>query len=185
MRTRRNTPSVNAGSMADIAFLLLIFFLVTTTIAKDQGIARKLPKKCPVGQDCTSPLKERNVLRLYLNEKGQLLVNDNITPIEELGEELRLFIDNNGDGSCSYCTGESLESSSENPTKAVISLSTDRFTPYFQFIAVQDELTKAYLELRENYAQRIFEKDPSELTESEMEEIKLAYPFLISEAEIK
>jgi hypothetical protein len=128
---------------------------------------------------------DRNVLRLFLNDRGQLLVNEDITPIDELSEKLLLFIDNNGDGSCSYCDGDGLKTSSENPKNAVISLSTDRLTPYTEFIAVQDEITKAYFELRVKYARKIFDKDPSELSESETNEIKLAYPFLISEADVK
>jgi biopolymer transport protein ExbD len=184
MRNHRNSPTVNAGSMADIAFLLLIFFLVTTTIAKDKGIARKLPKKCPPGQICSLPIQERNVLRLFLNEKGELLVNDELLPVSDLKEKLVEFIDNNGDGSCEYCNGEGTELSSDNPKKAVISLSTDRLAPYSEFITVQDEMTKAYLDLRERYVLEILEKLPDDLYESELAEIKAAYPFLISEAEI-
>ena len=184
MRNHRNSPTVHAGSMADIAFLLLIFFLVTTTIAKDKGIARKLPKKCPPGQVCSLPIKERNVLRLFLNEKGELLVNDELLPVAALKEKLVEFIDNNGDVSCDYCNGAGSELSSDNPHKAVISLSTDRLAPYSEFIMVQDEITKAYLDLREKYALEILDKLPDDLSESELEEIKAAYPFLISEAEI-
>lgn len=185
MRTLRNSPAVNAGSMADIAFLLLIFFLVTTTLAKDKGIARKLPGKCPPGTDCIINALDRNILRLYLNETGELLVNDELTRIEDLKITLVDFIDNNGDGSCHYCSGDQLEESSVNPSKALISLTTDRLTPYAQFIALQDEISKAYFELRELYALRIFEKTPSELTDSELQKVKEAYPFLFSEADIE
>jgi len=184
MPNRRNLPTVHAGSMADIAFLLLIFFLVTTTIAKDKGIARKLPKKCPPGQVCSLPIQERNVLRLFLNDAGELLVNDEIVPVIQLKEKLIEFIDNNGDGSCHYCNGLGSIHYSENPKKAVISLSTDRLAAYSEFIRVQDEITKAYLVLREKYALDILEKTATELSESELQEVKIAYPFLISEAEI-
>ncbi|MCW5519464.1 biopolymer transporter ExbD [Aureitalea sp. L0-47] len=185
MRTQRNLPRVNAGSMADIAFLLLIFFLVTTTLAKDKGIERKLPRKCPPGQECAVNIKDRNIMRLYLNETGELLVNDDITAIDELKVMIMDFIDNNGDGSCEYCTGHQLDDSSENPAKAVISLTTDRLTPYAEFIALQDEISKAYYALREQYTLKLFEKKPSELTASELKQVKEAYPFLFSEADVK
>lgn len=185
MRTQRNAPLINAGSMADIAFLLLIFFLVATTLAKDKGIERKLPRKCPPGQECVVNIEDRNILRLYLNETGELLVNDDLTTLVELRDKIKGFINNNGDGSCGYCDGVQLDDSSENPSKAVISLTTDRLTPYAEFIALQDEISKAYYELREHYALKMFEKKPSELTDSELKQVKEAYPFLFSEADVK
>ena len=87
--------------------------------------------------------------------------------------------------SCTYCDGLQLQESSENPSIAVISLSTDRLTPYAEFIAIQDEISKAYFELREKYALTTFKKEPSDLTDSEMKEVKEAYPFLFSEAAVK
>ena len=185
MRTQRNAPRVNAGSMADIAFLLLIFFLVTTTIARDKGIARKLPRKCPPGINCSIDINDRNIMRLYLNETGELLVNDDVTDLTELRSLIKNFIDNNGDGSCEYCHGLQLIGSSENPSVAVISLNTDRLTPYREFISLQDEISQAYFELRRDYALNIFKKEPSELSDSEMFQVKEAYPFLLSEADIK
>lgn len=185
MRQRRNTAAVNAGSMADIAFLLLIFFLVTTTIAKDQGIARKLPKKCETGENCVIDVNERNVLRIYLGETGELLINDDRTEITELKKKLMEFIDNNGDGSCTYCAGAQLEGASDNPSGAIISLTTDRLTPYAEFISVQDEVSKAYYELRKRYVFEMFQKDPTELSDSELKKAQMAYPFNFSEASVK
>ena len=124
-------------------------------------------------------------MRLYLNESGELLVNDDLTPIDELKEQIKNFIDNNGDDSCEYCDGAKLEESSENPSIAVISLTTDRLTPYEEFIAIQDEISKAYFELRKEYALTTFNKEPTDLSDSEMKEVKEAYPFLFSEAAVK
>lgn len=185
MRNSRKTPDLHAGSMADIAFLLLIFFLVATTIPNDKGISRNLPDPCRPGQvPCDKKITERNVLRIVMNEKGSLLVNNDRTILTDLKSIVKEFIDNNGDKSCNYCKGSAFLSSSENPAKAAVSLATHREAPYKDFIALQDELTAAYYELRAVYAQEVFSKDVSILTEVEMEQVKKAYPFSISEVAI-
>ncbi|MCK5401480.1 MAG: biopolymer transporter ExbD [Flavobacteriaceae bacterium] len=181
----RAAPRVNAGSMADIAFLLLIFFLVTTTMAKDEGINRKLPRNCPPGVDCSVDINERNILRIVLNNKQEIMVNDEIILIEDLKDIIKKFIDNNGDKSCTYCNGISISTLSDNPKEAVISLQNNRETSYELFIKVQDELTKAYYELREVYANNTLGKSVTNLTSEEIKTIRKAYPFVISEAETK
>lgn len=182
---RHSAPQVNAGSMADIAFLLLIFFLVTTTISADKGIQRKLSEVCPQGTDCTTPLNERNILRISINAKDELYVEDKVVPIKELKQTAKAFLDNNGDNSCFYCNGLNDNQSSDNPKKAVISLSNAEQTSYEMYIAVQDILTKAYYELREDYAKNILIKKPIELNEVDLKTLKQVYPFMLSEAEIK
>ena len=148
MAKKRGTPpEVNAGSMADIAFLLLIFFLVTTTIGVDQGINRKLP---PIQDEpVVPPINERNILTVLVNMNNQLLVEEELLDIKDLREKAIKFLENNGDGSCSYCQGSKDGSSSDNPTKAVISLSNDSETTYETYIAVQNELVAAYNVLRD------------------------------------
>lgn len=180
----RAAPQVNAGSMADIAFLLLIFFLVTTTMAKDEGINRKLPRNCPPDQVCTVDIHERNILRIVLNSKQQIMIEDDLVTISDLKNIAKAFLDNNGDKSCNYCNGSSLTSSSDNPAKAIISLQTGKQTSYELFIAVQDELTKAYYELRKTYATQRLGKDTENLSKKDIESIRNAYPFILSEAEI-
>ncbi|GAB5399568.1 MAG: biopolymer transporter ExbD [Aureisphaera sp.] len=171
--------------MADIAFLLLIFFLVTSIIPNDEGILRTLPKKC-TDPPCIANIEERNVLRIELNKEGQLLANNVLIAFSDLKETLVNFIDNNGDESCRYCEGESLGNSSDNPAKAIISLQTDRQSRYKDFISVQVELNKAYFELREHYISKTFEgKQFSQLTKEEIKQVRDAYPLLISEAELK
>ncbi|MEM7084890.1 MAG: biopolymer transporter ExbD [Bacteroidota bacterium] len=184
MRNYRQTPHLSAGSMADIAFLLLIFFLVTTTIPNDQGIVRKLPRKCET-PPCIEDFHERNVLRIALNRNGELMVNDDLSRIKDLKDLLIKFIDNNGDRSCGYCQGHGFTDASDNPKKAVISLSSDRESSYKDFIAIQAELTAAYYELRETFVQNNFKKDIASLTPDELKEVRDAYPLLISEADIK
>ncbi|MFC4722201.1 ExbD/TolR family protein [Geojedonia litorea] len=186
MRSQRLfSPKVNAGSMADIAFLLLIFFLVTTTISVDAGINRKLPSPCPPSMDCTDTSNDRNIFRVILGRNDQIFVGDQLIELEELKALTKSFLDNNGDGSCNYCNGKQLTSLSDHPTMAVVSLQTDKLTTYDFYIKVQDELTKAYFELREEYALKVYGKKPEALTRQELENVRAAYPFLLSEAETK
>ncbi|MDC8004353.1 biopolymer transporter ExbD [Aureisphaera galaxeae] len=185
MRNSRQTPSIHTGSMADIAFLLLIFFLVTTIIPNDKGIPRVLPKKC-VDPPCDLTFNERNVLRLELNQKGELRADEALIDFSELKETLKKFIDNNGDKSCTYCEGIGFVGSSDNPTQAIISLQSSRKSRYKDFIAIQVELNKAYFELREHYIAKTFKgRAFSQLSPDEIKQVRDAYPLLISEAELK
>ena len=147
---KRSAPEVNAGSMADIAFLLLIFFLVTTTIEKDSGLNRKLP---PMEEDVDPPIiRQRNIFTVLLNGKDQLLVEEELMEIKDLRAAAIEFLDNNGDGTCTYCKGVKNTSSSDNPDKAIISLKNDRETSYATYISVQNELVAAYNVLRNRRA---------------------------------
>jgi biopolymer transport protein ExbD len=186
---RRDTPEINAGSMADIAFLLLIFFLVTTTMDVDTGISRKLPEKQP--EDIVPPiLKEKNVFEVNINRRNEILVEgDTYMKVDELREAAINFIDNGGgkdaDGNdCTWCGGDKDASSSDHPKKAIISLQSDRGTSYATYISVQNELVGAYTVLRNKYAQKKFGKDFDKLTNEQQKEIKInIYPQIISEAE--
>jgi len=155
---KRSAPEVNAGSMADIAFLLLIFFLVTTTIETDSGISRKLPQWQP--EDVEPPIiKQRNIFTVEVNSNNQLLVEEEEMELSELQEAAVEFLDNGagtGDEACSFCQGARDESSSVNPQKAIISLMNNRGTEYGTYIAVQNELVAAYNQLRDREAQRMY-----------------------------
>ena len=186
-RNKRAIPEINAGSMADIAFLLLIFYLVTTTMDTDKGINRKLP---PLDEDLEQdipPIKERNIFTVLVNSNDQLLVEDEYLEISQLREKAMEFIDNNGDGSCTYCKGYKVSSSSDNPDKAVISLQNDRGTSYGMYVKVQNELVAAYEDLRDKYAEEEYGKSyrgmDAEEDKDVIKEIKSAYPQKISEAE--
>ena len=162
---KRAAPEVNAGSMADIAFLLLIFFLVTTTIETDSGITRKLP---PIDDEQEDPpiLKERNIFVVLVNSNGDLFVEDEIMEFKNLRQTAIKFLDNGGglgDEACSYCQGPKDTSSSDNPIKAVISLQNDRKTQYGRYIAVQNELVAAYNVLRDREANRLYNIDFTEM----------------------
>src|SRR5690625_6980140 len=156
---RREVPEVNAGSMADIAFLLLIFFLVTTTIEKDSGIARTLPPIDDTQEDVN--IRKRNLLIVNVNKDDQLLVNEEPMALEDLRQAAIDFIDNGGapQGTadyCDFCRGLRDPKSSDNPEKAVISVQNDRLTSYKMYIAVQNELVAAYNELRDRESQRLY-----------------------------
>lgn len=131
---RRHPATVNAGSMADIAFLLLIFFLVTTTISADKGILRQLPSDCPNIEDCIKDINERNILRINLNSNQEIFIEDKVVKLEDVEQIVKAFVDNNGALDCDYCYGEKLTTSSDHPKEAVISLSHDALTKYYLFL---------------------------------------------------
>ena len=186
---RRDTPEINAGSMADIAFLLLIFFLVTTTMDIDTGISRKLPEK--QDPNIKPPiLKEKNVFEVLVNRRNEILVEgENYMQIADLREATMKFIDNGGGKDengeeCTWCGGNRDPESSDHPKKAIISLQSDRGTSYGTYIAVQNELVAAYNDLRNSYSNKNFGTDFDDLTDEQQKVIKKdIYPQIISEAE--
>ncbi|WP_299256085.1 biopolymer transporter ExbD [uncultured Aquimarina sp.] len=199
---RRSAPEVNAGSMADIAFLLLIFFLVTTTIDTDRGISRKLPP--PLDETVEPPvLKQKNIFVVELNKNNDLLVEEAPMELKDLRAAAVAFLDNGGgrgDEACSYCKGEKNPSSSDNPEKAVISLRNNRETSYGTYIAVQNELVAAYTELRNRESERLYGKTFTQMEtelkdvnysgskdrlKDQIKQIQLMYPEKLSEAEPK
>ncbi|MBT8320794.1 MAG: biopolymer transporter ExbD [Eudoraea sp.] len=161
MSRRGGPPEVNAGSMADIAFLLLIFFLVTTTIETDAGLDRMLPPIEPPDQDVV--IKQKNIFTVNINKNGQLLVEEELLDLRNLRNRAVAFLDNGGDGSCNYCRGGKDSGSSDNPSKAIISLKNDRETKYATYITVQNELVGAYNELRNRESQRLYGRNFTEM----------------------
>lgn len=171
MASKKNRPSteVNAGSMADIAFLLLIFFLVTTTMANDKGIAMLLPPK-PDPNEPPPEVKEndRNIFKIQANSKDMLLVEDEpMNDPTELKPMIKEFLLNFGrpseDAMVVYNSlPPSMKSfvnaygkkgnSSDGPDKAIVSFKADRGTSYELFINVLDEINAAYNEV---YGERI------------------------------
>tara|TARA_B100001057_G_scaffold188941_1_gene189755 strand:+ start:480 stop:1100 length:621 start_codon:yes stop_codon:yes gene_type:complete len=153
---RRSAPEVNAGSMADIAFLLLIFFLVTTTIETDSGLNRKLP---PMEEVIDPPIiKQKNIFTVVVNKNNQLLIEEELKDISDVRKLAVEFLDNGGgtgEDACDYCNGKRDPASSDNPEKAIISLKNDRETSYKIYIAVQNELVAAYNVLRNREFSRL------------------------------
>lgn len=184
---RKEVQEVNAGSMADIAFLLLIFFLVTTTMDSDTGLATLLPPDVEQEPDDTPPIKERNVFAVLLNSQNQLLVEGKPMRIEDLTEATKEFIENtaNLENLPEKKTTEVEFFGTYEVSKGVISLRNDRGTEYQAYLMVQNELTRAYNELRQGLARRKFGKDYKDLEDEEKKAIRKIYPKRISEAEPK
>ena len=168
----RSAPEVNAGSMADIAFLLLIFFLVTTTIDVDKGVLVKLP---PWSDEPPENLKmnTRNVYSVLVNANNQLLVRGEPQEVGTCKENAKEFIIN----------PSRRDDMAEDPTKAIISLKNDRGTSYKTYLEVYNELKAAYNELREEEAQRKHGKSFEYLTKDDQRAIRAKIPLVISEAE--
>ncbi|WP_375252079.1 MULTISPECIES: ExbD/TolR family protein [Dokdonia] len=197
---RRNAPEINAGSMADIAFLLLIFFLVTTTIEKDRGLVRALPPEQP--ENVEPPIiKEKNLFVVIVNKNDELLVEDKPMEMKDLQEAAIAFLDNGGvpkgqEGYCDYCQGERDPSSSDFPDKAIVTVKNDRETSYETYITVQNELVGAYNFLRDRESQRLYGwkftevkkaidegvyKGNEESAKEKLDVIKKMYPQKLSE----
>lgn len=172
-RKSKEVPEINAGSMADIAFLLLIFFLVTTTMDQDSGISRKLPAKQEETPETPPPVHDRNIFIVLLNQNNQLLVEENPMEIDDLKEATIEFITNNG----------KKENLSDAPGKAIVSLRNHRLTSYDAYVSVQDQLTAAYNEVRNRVANQKFGKPFDDLDKEQSKEIRKEYPMNISEAE--
>lgn len=185
---RRELQEINAGSMADIAFLLLIFFLVTTTMDVDSGLARMLPPPVPVEQEPPPPVKERNVFIVLINKNNDLLVEGEPRKVTELKDLVKEFIQN-------PLGRENLSAQKEVTnipylgtrmvSKGIISLQNDRSTKYEMYIKVQNELVKAYNELRDELSYREFNKKYDDLDKTRQKAIKKVYVQSISEAEPK
>lgn len=156
-KRKRSTPEINSSSTADMAFLLLIFFLITTSMDTDRGLARQLPP--PPEQEQKNEdvkLKERNVLQVFLNLQDQLMCGNDYISVDQLRDRAKEFIANpNNDEKLpeKYAVEVPFFGTVQVTEKHVISLRCDRGTSYKAYIAVQNELVAAYNELRNEVAQ--------------------------------
>lgn len=202
---RRENSEINAGSMADIAFLLLIFFLVTTTMDVDAGISRKLPEKQPKDQKVDIKIKEKNVLDLVVNRNNQILLEGkDYVKVTDLRKIVIDFLDNGGglsnavDGKpavpCDYCEGAKDPTSSDHPTKAIISLQSSRGTNYGMYVSIQNEIEGAYTYLRNRLSKKIYGRSYDDLLKdykdskskkikAKIDNLKDKYPQIITEPE--
>ena len=167
---RRFDNEVNAGSMADIAFLLLIFFLVTTTIVVDAGISVKLP---PWTTEAPPPLGDNNVLSVKINAANQLLVEGDRAELLSLKDTAKEFIMN----------PNKRKDLPSRPSTAVIAIQNDRGTSYETYLSVYNELKAAYNELWETQAQAQFNKSYDKLSKENQRSIRKYIPLVISESE--
>lgn len=186
----KKIPAINASSMADISFLLLIFFLVTTSMDVNQGLARRLPAPIPPDQKIEdTDINKRNLLIVKINSANQLMVQGQEMDVKQLRAKAKEFILNEADDAS---LPKLFEEDFGEPfgviryTKEhVISVQNDVDTQYQAYLNVQNELVAAYNELRDECARKYFHKGYNELEEDQQKQIQKIYPQKISEAEPK
>ena len=169
----RESGEIDGSSLADIAFLLLIFFLVVTTIDVDTGIGLVLP---PIPDDIEPPpVRERNLMKILVNAQGMVLINEEPASVGEVRDRIKRFVDNNGED----------PDLSESPDDAIVSIKTDRRTPYNVYIDMLDEVMGAYAELRHQASMDRFGVPYTSLEDNSERkaEIQDMYPKKISIAE--
>ena len=189
---KRKVQEINASSMADISFLLLIFFLVTTTMSVDKGLSRRLPPPLPPNMEKPDiDVKKRNIFIVLVNINNQLLVQGEALDVKELREKAKTFIKNEADDASLpeklpvEVEFDGIKEQVLTTKNHVISLQNDRGTQYQKYIEVQNELVAAYNELRNEMAQARFGMLYDELDENRQKAIQTIYPQKISEAEPK
>jgi len=201
----RPTPEVNGGSLADIAFLLLIFFLVTTTMDIDTGITRLLPPEPEDEQEVEVKVNKRNVLVVLLNRSDRLMVGgEEMDRLDLKAKTIEFFTNPANDETLPEKEDVEVQfppgSSALLPpdgiwrgqvSKGVISLQNDRSTTYGKYLQVQNEIVAAVNELRDNFSNLYFDKDFDDLNtaipaEEEINEgIRKIYKMNISESDPK
>jgi biopolymer transport protein ExbD len=189
-RKKRKAPGVNASSSADIAFMLLIFFLITTSMDTDKGLPRRLPPPVPKDQKQNDAvdIKKRNLLVVLINMNNQVLCGDEYIDIKQLKEKAKEFIDNpnNDEHKPEKVEVDVPYFGKQMVTKNhIISLQNDRGTTYSAYIQVQNELAAAYGELRDAISEKKFGKKFADLDEEKQAAVQMIYPQKISEAEPK
>ena len=185
----RKVPAINASSMADISYLLLIFFLITTSMDVSQGLARRLPQPPDPNQKIEeTDINQRNLFVVKINSANQLLVQGQETNISQLRAKAKEFIDNpNNDPNLPVLVTEEIEGLGvvTYTPDHVISVQNDVDTQYQAYLDVQNELVAAYNELRDAFSKKQFGKSYNELEEDEQKLVQKVYPQKISEAEPK
>lgn len=199
MANKRKLPEINASQMADISFLLLIFWLCSTTMSTDQGLSRRLPPPLPPNMEKPDvEVNERNIFIVLINSQNQLLVQGEPMDVRQLREEAKAFILNSENDihkpelfevtADVFDKNGNVERTLKTITTKnhVISLQNDRGTMYEKYIEVQNELVAAYNEVRDEYSRREFGGLTfNELTTEQQEAVQTLFPQKISEAEPK
>lgn len=186
---KKKIPEINASSMADISFLLLIFFLVTTSMSVDKGLSRRLPPPLQPDQQIEDiDINKRNIFVVKINSMNQLLVQGQELNVKQLREKAKEFIDNKANAiDLPVKVAEEIEGLGvvEITKDHVISVQSDVDTQYQAYLEVQNELVAAYNELRNEFARNRFGKPFAELDDDQQRAIQKVYPQKISEAEPK
>lgn len=184
----KKTPEINGGSMADISFIALIFFLMVTTMDKEQGIARRLPPLPSEDQKVEDQkVNRRNIIQVKINASDRLFAGNQPMDVSQLKDKIKEFLTNpNNDPNLPEIEMKNVEGLGMVPvSKGVISLQNDRGTTYSKYIAVQNELIRAINELRDDFSMRTYGKKYDLLDEDRQKIVRDAVPQPISEAEPK
>ncbi|MBQ5935392.1 MAG: biopolymer transporter ExbD [Bacteroidales bacterium] len=185
---KKKVPEINGSSMADIAFIALIFFLMVTTMDKEEGIARQLPPIPPEDQKVEDQqVNRRNIIQVKINSNDRLLAGGVPMDVSQLKDKIKEFMTNpNDDPNLPEKEVKEVKGIGPVPvSKGVISLQNDRGTTYQAYITVQNELVKAINELRDDFSMRTFGKKYAKLDEEQQDAVREAVPQRISEAEPK
>lgn len=186
----KKITEISAGSMADIAFLLLIFFLVTTTMDVDIGIIRKLPP--PVEDPSKSIVEERNILKIWINKSDRILVNETELQITELRKMVKAFLENPDFRNSESPAAKPEKKPKKIPelgevvyvSKGIVSIKNDRGTSYKIYVKVQNEITAAINELRNEFAEKHFGLAYKSIYDiNKQDAVRKLFPMAISEAE--
>lgn len=184
----RKTPGLNTQSTADIAFLLLCYFLMTSTMDQQSGLQRRLPPMPDQNQKTEdTKVNKRNIIIVKINSSDRLFAGDQLLDVSQLKGKIKEFITNpNNDPNLPEREMKNIEGYGEYPvSKGVISLQNDRGTSYRAYIAVQNELVKAINEVRDDFCKQNYGKAYTFLTEDQQKIVREAIPQNISEAEPK
>lgn len=184
----RKTPGLNTQSTADIAFLLLCYFLMTSTMDQQSGLQRRLPPMPDQNQKTeVTKVNKRNIIIVKINSSDRLFAGDQLLDVSQLKDKIKEFITNpNNDPNLPEREMKNIEGYGEYPvSKGVISLQNDRGTSYRAYIAVQNELVKAINEVRDDFCKQNYGKAYTFLTEDQQKIVREAIPQNISEAEPK
>ena len=185
---KKKVPEINGSSMADIAFIALIFFLMVTTMDKEEGISRLLPPIPPEDQKVEDQkVNRRNIIQVKINSNDRLLAGSQPMDVSQLKDKIKEFMTNPyDDPNLPEKEVQDIPGLGPVPvTKGVISLQNDRGTTYQAYITVQNELIKAINELRDEFSMRTYGKKYNKLDETRQEIVRKAVPQRISEAEPK
>ena len=184
----KKTPEINSSSTADIAFLLLCYFLMTTTMGSQTGLQRRLPPMPDPNQKVEDQkVNRRNIFIVRINSSDRLLAGNEAIDVSMLKEKTKEFLANpNNDETLPEKQEIDIEGYGKcMVSKGVISLQNDRGTSYQAYIAVQNELVKAVNELRDEFSYNNYGKRYASLSEEKQEIVRKAIPQNISEAEPK
>ncbi|MDR2811241.1 MAG: biopolymer transporter ExbD [Tannerellaceae bacterium] len=188
-RKKRKVPQVNSTSTADIAFMMLLFFLLTSSMDTDRGLPRRLPPPIPKDQKSEDvDIKKRNILVVLVNSTNQILCGDNYIQLNQLKDKVKDFIENptNNEHMPEKIEVDVPYFGNRMVTKNhVISLQNDRGTSYQAYIDVQNEIAAAYNELRDDISMQKFGRKFVDLDEEQQKAVQTVYPQKISEAEPK